>query len=997
MDTPKIHILSDDEVTDMFRADWDRVGEEVRGLYSARIDMLNLSESERKHILYNIQRIIVITRKYIYGIEQKILHPIYYQAQSPDELRQELKEVFGGENFIGDIEKRSAGQIASDIIFTLLEKKDPARAILDYVETLYKSSTKWHEKLRDIVEKGSEIRRQNNTSFPAAFGGRDIIYARLEQPLEPGQAKAFNVFSEISDSSTNISMHQDDRGVFYIDWDFVGTSAKGRQKLSRLVQKFNSFIKDLSKENAEKLDCSDIELLRILVDFHKYPYSLQGFFALSAERAKEAHVSGKKRVQNQKFINFFKNNPIFMMHISKEMYNMGASSDMDADQYRECFTGALEDLSGKYAPYAEEFGANTGKAGRGRIDIADLLVFSKYPWDIATQNTYQDWQTCMHALGTNAHMIQYDIGYGGIACFGRNSNNPGHNIFNAEFYPARSDSGKTIYRNPNVYGKSFGEIGDILQSAFNQAMNIEEQQGIYKTDRRIYLDGAHNIYYIVKNADGIIDLLKGGYLDLYSLPEIEKIEILKTDPGAMAKVYQWARDNTQIPENFKQFCKNYIDNRVWIKDIAVDTKLSMVHTFAKAGLIDNLPDCILSVLNPFVNSWGTQIPITAKELARLAVQEKDSLDKKFKDNLYWFIKRVTDIEDRNSGIEMMLDSWIFGYSGFNGFYKMTTGTPLGKKIVTHAISDFSKGGLSEDCISEFSYFISNVNDEDIDIGITFNTEFLGIANLIYIGQQTNSSYIREKIKTRLISEMVKGALSEYNIFSVSRILEETGLSQEETTAIISWANKIVVDRGIKELPRYLPRDIRDQLAEQAAHAWFQGDRDDNFKRLCEVADRQRVMESIINKYYALPSMHQTRILFKDIIADFGDGLGESLFIKIKDDYILADTLTRILLRDKIFKKDKINISDIRNHFAKLYAEIHAELLPEFNKAFSYEEKEYYYRLIAAVSKSEQILLRGHSIMAAKKRVALRDAKRKVSKNTVSKSVRRKVIHDKKQL
>ena len=73
-----MRILNQIEKKELLRLNQERIRESIEASYGDKIARLNISEEKKEDIRKKIQKIINISKRYISGIEQKILNPKYY-------------------------------------------------------------------------------------------------------------------------------------------------------------------------------------------------------------------------------------------------------------------------------------------------------------------------------------------------------------------------------------------------------------------------------------------------------------------------------------------------------------------------------------------------------------------------------------------------------------------------------------------------------------------------------------------------------------------------------------------------------------------------------------------------------------------------------------------------------------------------------------------------------------------------------------------------------
>ncbi|MDR1071918.1 MAG: hypothetical protein LBL21_04725 [Rickettsiales bacterium] len=524
----KYKVLTSDQKRKILR-DWQAgVRQRIDDAFGAKIDSLGLADTGKDALRLDIQRFLNTASLYISGLEQRILHPMNHQAQTADEKRADLIRGLGGADMlrefgvkVSNYEKGETGRIdiyADGIINAILDGENPARNMAEYAKITYHNATMHNERLSRYMKEGLKLRAENKIKFPAGFDDGPTIWVELDTPILPEEAQSYNLFKEILGPvpDAKIEQTQNEKGIFYLNYQFpdadAATNVKPRtEKLKTVIDAVAMFSKTAKSDEviaANGITFDDPELLGALVFDDGHPAALFGKLgAIQAKRGKNKG-KGEKHYKNQFLVSSLRKNPLLAMHLAIEMRNLGLGAGADPETALRIFRSALEDLEGKYAPYGDYLEKASGFAGRGFMESVDMLAFSIAPWAVATQSTYQDWENCMHALAVNNVKIPGDIGFGVVACYGRNKARPTHNIFNMATYQLRDDRGDAIYRtSDSFYGKSFKGLHETVSSAFNSVFGIDEtdKYGLYEIDREsrdfLYVEGIKGKVVVVNTPD----------------------------------------------------------------------------------------------------------------------------------------------------------------------------------------------------------------------------------------------------------------------------------------------------------------------------------------------------------------------------------------------------------------------------------------------------------------------------------------------------------------
>ena len=585
-----MRILNQIEKKELLQLNQKRIKEDIEASYGDRIARLNVSEEKKTNIKKKIQKIINISKRYISGIEQRILNPKYYQAQSSSELRKELIEDLGEGSFLKnnnikisryDDNKSHLEEYIDEIINSLLDSYNPHKKINSYTKYIQENTTRYNEELHEIINIGLYKRKSNKTKYPEIFKDGGNIWVEIEE-IKASLDKATDMFEEIRNENISIDILEENNTA-YINYKISmkedGKDKSGKLALSTYINKLDELLIDLkhslrenkeykaeefSKNNTRDIEIkfNDEELKKI---FLSEEYLSTDILSKLSELKK---YRGQNKIkENQKILNILSNNPLLYIHLAREMKIEGLNSESTGEEFKQIFSNSLNDIEGKYRSYIEtikktiDIGQNL--VDKKEISSIDTLVFSNTPWSVATQSTYQDWENCMHILGGNSKYIEDHIGYGAIACYGVNSKDPLHALVNYELLPYVNDKGKIIYRSPSYYGQFFDGLDDKVISIFNELTNTKVSTGLYNiASDELYDDGLSKIY-IGNSTEDYIDAFKNRYIN--SIQQVPK-ELINEDLY-LASIETNFNNFKYIPNEFKhneKFCKKAFDLNIEI-------------------------------------------------------------------------------------------------------------------------------------------------------------------------------------------------------------------------------------------------------------------------------------------------------------------------------------------------------------------------------------------------------------------------------------------------
>ena len=271
-----------------------------------------------------------------------------------------------------------------------------------------KNDTPFQE-VRDILNKttldGVEMRKNQNTTFPKEFYDENGSLKRrlvVEIPPELMGNSAMGAIATITKEYKNISFDRASNS-FMVKGKPIGPEKFFKNK-KELLDKFD----------AEKLDMSDTELLGVLQegDYNK-------FLELRKNR-------GMNRDRRNEMLRNVLNDEVVLGEVSKKFRN----TELNKQNISDMVKSVAEDFGSK----AQIVRTEAEKATLGGID---RVMFSVSPADVARQSTFQDWKSCMHAVGCNHQYVDDSIGVGSIIAYGYSSDDPQKMVSRLLIHPLR--------------------------------------------------------------------------------------------------------------------------------------------------------------------------------------------------------------------------------------------------------------------------------------------------------------------------------------------------------------------------------------------------------------------------------------------------------------------------------------------------------------------------------------------------------------------------------
>ena len=346
--------------------------------------------------------------------------------------------------------------------------------------------TATYEEMRETLNKtmlsGIKIRERNKTAFPKEFYKENGSTQRLiyEIPLEEQEESAMRnidmIVAKYKDKGIEFSA---EKNKFIVKGNEIGPEKFFTSKKDRL-NKFFSL-----EQNRKTFDASDQKLFDVIQsgDFEKF-----------AELRKQRGTNRDK--MNENLRNALADEIVF--HEISECWNTKES------QTPETLFETIRETSEKFSKSGELVRKESEKDVLGRIDT---VMFSILPEDLATQSTFRNWKSCMHATGCNHYYVDDSIGEGSIIAYGYDSREPYKMVSRLLIHPYQDNvSGEIAYKvNDRIYGRNnigFRKAVEKVTEHFN-----EGKAGIYHFPFGLYDDNRSNDSFVLfPEKDGVVDL-----------------------------------------------------------------------------------------------------------------------------------------------------------------------------------------------------------------------------------------------------------------------------------------------------------------------------------------------------------------------------------------------------------------------------------------------------------------------------------------------------------
>ena len=332
-----------------------------------------------------------------------------------------------------------------------------------------------NKNIQETVRSGVELRKKINPTFP------DIMYDNglltdvvLDLSSEARETSALGIINSTVDKYNKYGMIFDAESN---QFQVKGKPVKVQKFYSSKKNQMDKFLANLEKNGG--FDASDKELFEVIEagDYQK-------FLELKKQR-------GGQDKRNM-FLRNALNDEILFDRFSEEIRGKEHSLDNVTETAKILSEdyGSKSDIISKESERGKITSASTGDLKAGEID---RIVFSAKPFQVASQSTYQNWKSCMNAVGLNHHYVDDSIGQGSIVAYGYNSKNPQNKISRLLIHPWINEKGETLYVvNDRIYGESNSAFQNSVK-AFTESLN-QGKEGVFMFNTNAFpsADGLYN-------------------------------------------------------------------------------------------------------------------------------------------------------------------------------------------------------------------------------------------------------------------------------------------------------------------------------------------------------------------------------------------------------------------------------------------------------------------------------------------------------------------------
>ena len=329
--------------------------------------------------------------------------------------------------------------------------------------------------IQETVRSGVELRKKINPTFP------DIMYDNglltdvvLDLSSEARETSALGIINSTVDKYNKYGMIFDAESN---QFQVKGKPVKVQKFYISKKNQMDKFLANLEKNGG--FDASDKELFEVIEagDYQK-------FLELKKQR-------GGQDKRNM-FLRNALNDEILFDRFSEEIKGKEHSLDNITETAKILSEdyGSKSDIISKESERGKITSASTGDLKAGEID---RIVFSAKPFQVASQSTYQNWKSCMNAVGLNHHYVDDSIGQGSIVAYGYNSKNPQNKISRLLIHPWINEKGETLYVvNDRIYGESNSAFQNSVK-AFTESLN-QGKEGVFMFNTNAFpsADGLYN-------------------------------------------------------------------------------------------------------------------------------------------------------------------------------------------------------------------------------------------------------------------------------------------------------------------------------------------------------------------------------------------------------------------------------------------------------------------------------------------------------------------------
>ncbi len=316
--------------------------------------------------------------------------------------------------------------------------------------------------IHKTVAGGIDMRLAKGVKFPKEFyNENDTIIPRLEVkiPTSYYDNSAMGVIDEITNAYSDINFDKESN-----QFDVKGQKV-GPEKF------FKGRADYLEKFKIDEVDFSDQELFDIIKS---------GDFVKFTELRK---VRGMNKNRMNETVRKALGDKVVFSEISHRLQGV----DINKDNLQN----AVADVKTMFEKKADIIRTEAQKDVLAEIDT---VIFTIRPYDIATQSTFRDWKSCMHAVGCYHYHVDDTIGVGSIIAYGYNSENPQKMVSRLLINPYTNSAGDVIYKaNDKIYGKENIAFRQVVKEVIDKQFNKDKPDGAYGKDDGLYDDGDEHV------------------------------------------------------------------------------------------------------------------------------------------------------------------------------------------------------------------------------------------------------------------------------------------------------------------------------------------------------------------------------------------------------------------------------------------------------------------------------------------------------------------------
>ena len=456
------------------------------------------------------------------GDEDTMIKVFAKEMQKPDMTPEKLKNFERGyRNYVVEEQQKYAGGDYAD--------RDPSAMHIDEV-------------MQNTVRSGVELRNKINPTFP------DIMYDNgmltdvvLDLSDETKGSSAIGIINNTVDKYDKYGIKFDaENNQFQVK----GKPVNVQKFYSSKKNQMDKFLSNMEKNGG--FDASDKELFEVIEtgDYQKF-----------LELKKQRGGTDKRNM----FLRNALNDEILFDRFSEEVKGKEHSL--------ENITEAAKNLSEDYGSKSDIINK---ESERGKISSApntdlkaneiDRIVFTAKPFQVASQSTYQNWISCMNAVGCNHRYVDDSIGQGSIVAYGYNSKNPQNKISRLLIHPYINEKGETLYVvNDRIYGES--------NSAFQNSVK-EFTESVNQGKKGFFLFNTNKM----ENADGLYNDNGGKASVIYNMENVKLLDLSNYKEIALKAIDLSSVSEIKFPENVKFYENVKLGGKVDLSNVQ-DLKL----------------------------------------------------------------------------------------------------------------------------------------------------------------------------------------------------------------------------------------------------------------------------------------------------------------------------------------------------------------------------------------------------------------------------------------